>query len=61
MIKKTVTFNDEDLQEIDRISLDRDAEGALKFIKEIKARLKASDTRSCGISAPEGGGPWPKK
>jgi hypothetical protein len=60
-MKKTVTFNDEDLQELDRICLDKDGEGALKLLEELKARMKASDTRSCGISAPSGGGPWPTK
>ncbi|MBU2009056.1 MAG: hypothetical protein KJ624_04345 [Chloroflexi bacterium] len=60
-MKKTFTFNEEDLQELARIALDKDAEGALKLIEEIKAKMKASDTRSCGISAPSGGGPWPQK
>lgn len=60
-MKKTVTFNDEDLQEIDRICMDKDGEGALKLILELKARMKASDTRNCGISAPSGGAPWPTK
>ena len=60
-MKKTVTFSEEDLQELDRISLDKDAEGALKLLEEIKARMKASDVRSCGFSAPSGGGPWPRK
>ena len=60
-MKKTVAFSEEDLQELDRISLDKDAEGALKLIEEIKARMKASDVRSCGFSAPSGGGPWPTK
>ena len=60
-MKKTVTFNEEDLQELDRICLDKDGEGALKLIEELRARMKASDTRSCGISAPSGGAPWPQK
>jgi hypothetical protein len=60
-MKKTVTFSEEDLQELDRISVGKDAEGALKFLEGMRARMKASDTRSCGISAPSGGGPWPTK
>ena len=60
-MKKTFTFNEEDLQELDRIAIDKDAEGALKLIEEIKAKMKASDVRSCGFSAPSGGGPWPQK
>jgi hypothetical protein len=60
-MKKTITFSDEDLQELDRISVDKDAEGALKFVEEIRARMKASDVRNCGFSAPSGGGPWPRK
>jgi hypothetical protein len=60
-MKKTITFSEEDLQELDRIALDKDAEGALRLIEEIKARMKASDVRSCGFSAPSGGGPWPRK
>ena len=60
-MKKTVTLNDEDLQELDRIVVDKDAPGALKLVEELKARMKASEVRSCGFSAPTGGGPWPKK
>ena len=60
-MKKTVTFTEEDLQELDRVSVDKDTEGALKFLEEIRARMKASNVRPCGFSAPDGGGPWPKK
>lgn len=50
MKKATVTLDEAELVELERIVLDSDEEAALRFLEELKKRITASRSRSCGIT-----------
>lgn len=51
MKKATVTLDEAELMELDRILLDSDEEEALRYLEEIKKKITASRSRSCGITS----------
>lgn len=53
MKKTTVILDEEELMELERILLDEEKEEALQFLEQIKAKIKASQTRTCGITTQE--------
>jgi hypothetical protein len=55
MKKTTVTLDEQELRELDQILLDQDAQQGLKFLEQLKAKIKSARTRVCGITTPEGG------
>lgn len=55
MAKVSITLNEQELRELDRIILDQDEKEGLNFLEQLKSKIKATKTRSCGITAQEGG------
>lgn len=53
MKKTTLVLDEEELMELERILLDEEKEEALNFLKQIKAKIKASQVRTCGITTQE--------
>lgn len=53
MKKTTLILEEEELMELERILLDEEKEEALNFLKQIKAKIKASQVRTCGITTQE--------
>ena len=47
LLMSSLCFNPEELMELERIILDDDSEGALKYLKRLHGRLEASQVR-CG-------------
>lgn len=45
----TITLNDKEIQELERVILDEDGHDAVKLLNEIKKKVKESQQRICGM------------
>lgn len=55
MAKTSVILEDEDIYEIERIVVDEEKADALKFLIQLRKKIKAAQSRTCGCSTIPGG------
>ena len=55
MSKTSIILDDEDIRELERIIVDEEEGDALRFLVQMRKRIKAAQSRSCGCSTIPGG------
>ena len=55
MAKTSILIDDEEIREIERIIVDEEEADALKFLVQMKKKIKSAQSRTCGCSTIPGG------
>jgi hypothetical protein len=51
MAKTTVILDEQEVYELDAILIDEDGAEALRFLNEIKKKVKTAQARTCGVKS----------
>jgi hypothetical protein len=51
MAKTTVILDEQEVYELDAILIDEDSAEALRFLNEIKKKVKTAQARTCGVKS----------
>jgi len=49
MAKAVITLDEQQVMRLEQVVIDRDKEGALKLLTEIRKKVRATPTPKCGI------------